>query len=185
MGRLEKRKGVKYLVKAYAELRRTHKDVKLIIAGKGDLQPTLEAYVAKHEIPDVTFKGYITDKEKVRLLQTADVYCSPALYGESFGIVLLEAMAAGCVTVAGNNPGYASVMTSRGRLSLVSPEATSDFAQRLELMVYDDEVRTLWQKWAKTYVQHFDYTKVVDLYEQAYQRAIRKSKTRLQLKKVR
>ena len=94
-------------------------------------------------------------------------------------------MAAGCVTVAGNNPGYASVMTSRGRLSLVSPEATSDFAQRLELMVYDDEVRTLWQKWAKTYVQHFDYTKVVDLYEQAYQRAIRKSKTRLQLKKVR
>jgi phosphatidylinositol alpha-mannosyltransferase len=171
VGRLEKRKGVKYLLKAYAELRKLHHNVELVIAGSGDLRSTLENYVEKHEIPDVRFLGFVSEAEKVKLLQTADLYCSAALYGESFGIVLLEAMAAGCVVVAGNNPGYSSVMTGRGRLSLVSPEATTDFAQRLELMLFDEEIRSLWKSWAQQYVQQFDYRNVVDMYEKAYKDA--------------
>jgi phosphatidylinositol alpha-mannosyltransferase len=173
IGRLEKRKGVKYLLKAYAELRQHHNKVRLIIAGQGDLRPSLGAMVERYDIPDVKFVGFVSDKEKIRLLQTADLYCSPAIYGESFGIVLLEAMAAGCVTVAGNNPGYASVMTGRGRLSLVNPESTLDFAHRLELMLLDETLRKEWLKWAKTYVQQFDYSTVVDQYEAAYRKAMR------------
>mgnify|MGYP001237817604 CR=1 FL=1 len=171
VGRLEKRKGVKYLLKAFARLRQEHHGIRLVIAGNGDLKPTLEAYVARHDIPDVDFLGFVPEKDKIRLLQASDIYCSPALYGESFGIVLLEAMAAGCVAVAGNNPGYASVMTGRGRLSLVNPESTEDFAQRLELMLFDTDIRALWIDWATKYVKQFDYADVVDQYEQAYKDA--------------
>lgn len=179
VGRLEKRKGVKHLLKAYALLRQSHDDVELIIAGNGDLRTSLETYITKFNVPDVSFKGWVTEDEKVELLQTADVYCSPALYGESFGIVLLEAMAAGAVTVAGNNPGYASVMMGRGRLSLVGPEQTVDFSQRLELMLYDQELRKLWLDWAQNYVKQFDYQHVVDQYEAIYKQAIKKHKATL------
>ncbi len=176
VGRLEKRKGVRHLLDAYALLRKDHDDVRLVIAGNGDLRPSLEAKIEKKEIPDVSFTGFIPDDEKIKLLHQADLYCSPALYGESFGIVLLEAMAAGTVTVAGNNPGYASLMVGRGRLSLVNPESTEDFAQRLELLLYDQDVRKLWLDWAIKFVEQFDYKNIVDQYEAVYKKAIKAHK---------
>ncbi len=173
IGRLEKRKGVRYLIDAYAEIRKSHDDVRLVIAGDGKLRKSLEARVAKYQIPDVEFRGFISEEEKIDLLQTSDIYCSPALYGESFGMVLLEAMAAGCVVVAGSNPGYASVMRERGRLSLVNPLSLPDFTYRLELLLYDTEIRNLWLSWATTYVTQYDYSHVVDAYEAAYHEAVK------------
>lgn len=176
IGRLEKRKGVRYLVEAYALLRQNFSDAKLVIAGDGDLRSSLENYVDRHDIPDVSFLGFVSEKKKISLMQNCDLYCSPALYGESFGIVLLEAMAAGTVVVCGNNPGYTSVMTERGKLSLVNPKSKDDFAQRLEIMLYDANIRKLWLQWAKDYVQQFDYKKVVSMYEAAYQKALKTKK---------
>lgn len=176
IGRLEKRKGVRYLIDAYALLRKTHPDVSLIIAGDGKLRSGLEARVKKYEIPDVSFVGFISEKKKIKLLQTADIYCSPALYGESFGIVLLEAMAAECVVVCGNNPGYSSVMKNKGQLSLVNPLHATEFAQRLEMMLYDKQIRELWLAWAHSYVQQFDYPIVVDKYIASYKKAIKNYK---------
>lgn len=173
IGRLEKRKGVRYLIDAYAELRKSHHDVRLVIAGDGKLRKSLEARVGKYQIPNVEFRGFISEEEKIDLLQTSDIYCSPALYGESFGMVLLEAMAAGCVVVAGNNPGYASVMRERGRLSLVNPLSLPDFTYRLELLLYDKEIRNVWLSWATNYVTQYDYSHVVDAYEAAYHEAIK------------
>lgn len=170
IGRLEKRKGVQFLIKAYEELIKTHSDIELIIGGAGPTGKSLRAYVKRHKIPNVKFLGFVTEEEKMSLLKSATVYCSPALFGESFGIVLLEAMAMGAVTVAGNNPGYSSVMQGRGRLSLVDPESVNDFAMRLELMLYDQEIRTLWQAWASEYVKKFDYSVVTDQYEAIYKR---------------
>lgn len=178
IGRLEKRKGVRYLIKAYEVLRAEHDNVRLILAGDGDLRKSLEAYVEKRAIPDVQFKGFVSDAERLRLLRSASLYCSPALYGESFGIVLLEAMAMGAVTVAGNNPGYASVMKGRGRLSLVNPLSVDDFAQRLELLLYDQQIRLLWQEWAQEYVQQFDFRYIVDAYEKVYKQALQAKKSR-------
>lgn len=173
IGRLERRKGVINLLKAYARLRKTHDDVRLVIAGDGKLRPRLEAKVAKEKIPDVSFEGFISEKRKIKLLRSADLYCSPALFGESFGIVLLEAMAAECVLVAGNNPGYAGVMTGRGKISLVDPKDDSSFMQRMELLLYDSEIRGLWLEWARDYVKQFDYPKIVDKYEELYERALK------------
>lgn len=178
IGRLEKRKGVRYLIDAYALLRKSHNDVKLIIAGDGKLRAGLEARVNKLAIPDVSFLGFISEKKKIELLQSSAIYCSPALYGESFGIVLLEAMATNCVVVCGNNPGYSSVMQEKGRLSLVDPLAITDFAHRLELMLYDEQIRSLWLNWAKEYVKQFDYPKIVDKYEIVYKNALLNSKNK-------
>jgi phosphatidylinositol alpha-mannosyltransferase len=168
LGRLEKRKAIPYLLEAYNELRKKHDDVELIIAGSGVKRATLEKLVQTEGIPDVTFLGFIPEKQKVALIQSADLYCSPAMYGESFGIVLLEAMALGVPVVAGNNPGYASVMTNEGRISLVNPKSGADFVQRLELMLYNEEMRTVWKKWAKKQLPSYSFDKITKKYLALY-----------------
>ncbi len=172
IGRLEKRKGVIYLIKAFEELQKNDDDIELLIAGAGPTARALKSYVKRHKLKHVKFLGFVDENEKKSLLKSADIYCSPALYGESFGIVLLEAMAMGTVIVAGNNPGYSSVMTGRGRLSLIDPLATKDFASRLDLMLHDEEIRKSWLDWAQEYVKQFDYSNITDQYEKLYQQAL-------------
>jgi phosphatidylinositol alpha-mannosyltransferase len=177
VGRLEARKGVKYLLRAYRLLALSQEDTRLVIAGDGSDRQKLESYVRDLRIPNVTFLGYISDDEKVRLLAEADVFCSPALFGESFGIVLLEAMASGAVIAAGDNSGYASVMRELGALSLVNPKDPPEFARRLHLLLNEPKLRALWLDWAESYVQQFSYEKIVDQYEVLYEMALRKHAT--------
>lgn len=176
IGRLEKRKGVIYLLKAYAGLVGSRDDISLVLAGDGDQRDSLEEYVKAHKIPRVSFLGFISEKKKLQLLHEAALFCSPALYGESFGIVLLEAMASGTVTVAGDNVGYAGVLNGTGRLSLVSPKQINEFARRLDVMLDDDGVRQTWLDWAQKSVQQYDYPKVVDKYEAVYKQTVTKGK---------
>jgi phosphatidyl-myo-inositol alpha-mannosyltransferase len=173
LGRLEKRKGVEYLISAFAKLRQDFDNVELIIAGNGVKSDYLKRVVDQYEVPDVSFIGFVPEEKKAQLMADADVFCSPAIYGESFGIVLLEAMAVGTPVVAGNNSGYASVMTGKGRLSLVTPQSTEDFAHKLELMLFDEEVRNIWLDWAKNEVKKYDFTVIADKYEQAYQKSFK------------
>jgi phosphatidylinositol alpha-mannosyltransferase len=172
VGRLEDRKGLKFLLRAFNELCARRDDVQLLIAGSGPDEKKLRDYVAELKIPRVTFLGFISDEEKVHQLHRADVFCSPARYGESFGIVLLEAMAAGTPIVAGDNSGYISTMKDLGAISLINPQDTIDFARRLELFLFNDELRKLWQKWSKNYVKQFDYRHVVEMYEDCYKKAL-------------
>jgi phosphatidylinositol alpha-mannosyltransferase len=173
VGRLEGRKGLKYLLKAFAELASRNSDVQLFIAGKGVDEEKLRDYVRDNEIPRVTFLGYISDEEKIYHLHRADVFCAPAHRGESFGIVLIEAMAAGLPIVAGDNAGYSSTMTGTGKMSLVNPMDTVDFARRLEIMLFDEGLRKIWLQWAKDYVKQFDWGLIIKEYEQAYEDAIK------------
>lgn len=172
IGRLEHRKGVRYLLEAFADLQRREPDVRLLLAGDGPDRAKLEELVGSLGLHHVEFLGFIDEATKRNLLHTADLFCSPAIFGESFGIVLLEAMASGLVTVAGDNPGYESVMQDLGKLSLINPKDTAAFAHRLQLMLFDEDLRALWCKWAKEYVKRFDYPKVVSRYEAVYERAL-------------
>lgn len=179
IGRLERRKGVRYLLQAMQLLEATEPDAELLIAGDGPDRQKLEEYSKELGLNKVTFLGFIDESKKLELLQTSDLFCSPALFGESFGIVLLEAMASGLVTVAGDNPGYTSVMQGVGNLSLVNPKDTLEFARRLQLLLYTEELRTVWKTWAVNYVQQFDYSKVVDQYEAVYLSAIKRHTKKL------
>lgn len=173
LGRLEKRKGIEYLISAYKRLRERRNDVNLVIAGNGVKKKSLERLVQQYKIPDVSFTGFIKESQKPQLIKDADLFCSPAPYGESFGIVLLEAMAVETPIVAGNNSGYSSVLTGRGMLSLVTPTVTDDFSQRLELLLYDNEIRKLWIEWANKSISQYDFKHVAEQYEQVYKRALR------------
>lgn len=176
LGRLESRKGVRYLLEGFARLQARRPDVRLVIAGAGPDREKLEQEVQALGCNQVEFLGYVDDETKLRLFHSADLFCAPSIFGESFGVVLLEAMASNLVTVAGDNPGYASVMQGLGKLSLVNPKDSPQFAHRLELLLYDEDLRALWQKWAKDYVRQFDYARVLDRYEAMYETALQNSK---------
>jgi phosphatidylinositol alpha-mannosyltransferase len=173
VGRLEKRKGVKYLLEAFVLLKAENPDARLIIAGDGPERKQLEDFVKTNKLADVEFLGFVDDSTKVSLLNSCTIYCSPAMFGESFGIVLLEAMAAGAVTVAGSNPGYSSVLKEKGAISLVNTKDSQEFARRLQLLMTDTDIRSLWLQWAKTYVKQFEYTKVADRYLTVYEEAMK------------
>lgn len=173
LGRLEQRKGVKHLIHAFKLLSDANPSVTLVIAGDGPDRAKLEALAADLQIKNIEFVGYISEKEKIHYLRTADLYCSPALYGESFGIVLLEAMASGLVIVAGDNPGYASVMNGLGALSLVNPKHHAEFARRLSLLLQENDLRIIWRQWAAEQIPNYGYSKIVSQYEEIYKKAIR------------
>jgi phosphatidyl-myo-inositol alpha-mannosyltransferase len=172
VGRLEKRKGLKYLLDSFSLLEERGLPVRLIIAGGGPDRKKLEHQARDLNLKNYTFLGHISEKHKITLYQSADVFCSPALYGESFGIVLLEAMACNTPIVGGNNPGYITVMKDRGSISLVDPRDREKLADRLQLVLFDEPLRKLLLSWSKSYVKKYDYTKIVDQYEQIYYKAL-------------
>ncbi len=173
VGRLENRKGAKYLIKAFELLQAKHPETSLLIASNGPDREKLEMLVEDLKLKNVQFLGYISNDEKAKHFRNSDLYCAPALYGEGVGLVLLEAMASGCVTVAGDNPGYATVLQGLGAVSLVHPKHSAEFARRLELLLYEPELRKLWREWAKNELPLYDYKNITDQYEEIYAQAIK------------
>lgn len=172
VGRLDKRKGVEWLIKAFVRLTETIPEVHLVVAGEGGLRSNLEQLVKSLNVENVHFTGYVTNNEKRRLMGNADLFCSPALFGESFGIVLVEAMAMGTPVIGGNNLGYINVLTGHGRLGLVDPKATADFANRLAVFLTDEQLRKSLIHWGLDEVKKYSYPKIVNQYEQAYKEAL-------------
>ncbi|MFC1943847.1 glycosyltransferase family 4 protein, partial [Chloroflexota bacterium] len=112
VGRLERRKGLNYLIKAYQQVKREIPNSRLIVVGPGTrLRKKYEKWIIRNGLKDIVFSGYASYDELPRYYKTADVFCAPATSRESFGIVLLEAMAVGKPIVATNIDGYASVVT--------------------------------------------------------------------------
>ncbi|MFC1928555.1 glycosyltransferase family 4 protein [Chloroflexota bacterium] len=142
VGRLESRKGVNYLLKAYLQVKQEIPDSRLIIVGPGTtLRKRYEKWIRRHDLKDVVFIGYVSYAELPRYYKTADVFCSPATGRESFGIVLLEAMAVGKPVVATNIGGYASVVTHGEDGLLVPPKDSGGLAQALISLMSDETLR--------------------------------------------
>ena len=142
VGRLEKRKGLNYLVEAYKQVKQEIPDCRLIIVGPGTiLRRKYERQVKKNGLKDVTFAGYVAAEELPRYYKTADIFCSPATGHESFGIVLLEAMAVGKPIVASDIEGYASVMAHGVEGLLVPPKDKEKLAQALISLLTDESLR--------------------------------------------
>jgi phosphatidylinositol alpha-mannosyltransferase len=134
-GRIEKRKGLIYLLQAYALLKKKHPEIRLIIVGRGPLEKELKKYVRDNSIEDVNFEGFVGINELPKYYKTAHIYSSPALFGESFGIVLLEAMAAGVPVVAFNISGYNDVVANNEDGLLAEPRDVHDLHEKLSLLV--------------------------------------------------
>jgi phosphatidyl-myo-inositol alpha-mannosyltransferase len=121
VGRLEHRKGLEQLVRAFTLLRAERSDLRLLVVGDGPERARCEQLLPARLRADVRFLGRVAQDELPGCYAAADVYVSPALGGESFGIVLLEAMAAGTPVVASDIPGYRTVVTDGVDGRLVAP----------------------------------------------------------------
>ncbi len=140
VGRLEMRKGLIYLLRAYRRIKREIPDSRLIIVGPGTrLRRKYERWVQKNHLPDIVFIGYASYDDLARFYQTADVFCSPATGRESFGIVLLEAMAMAKPVVATNIEGYASVVENGVDGLLVPPKDERALARAIVSLLNDRE----------------------------------------------
>lgn len=179
INRLEKRKGAQYLVEAFSHVNKIHPDARLIIVGDGRERSKLEQLAHNLGVSSkVEFKGFVTGKEKIRLLRSATLACYPSIYGEAFGIVLVEAMACGTPLLAGDNSGYSWVLREKGLLSLVDPTNTTEFSRRIQLLLENPDLRRMMSDWGLEYVKQFDYERVVDQYLEVYDYAIKKGRRR-------
>lgn len=142
VSRLEKRKGVNYLLSAYQQVRREIGNCRLILVGPSTRwSRRLEAEVKWKGLKDIVFAGFVPQEDLPRCYQTADIVCSPAIGRESFGLILLEAMAMGKPIVASNIDGYASVATHGVEALMVPPKNKSMLAQALITLANDAQLR--------------------------------------------
>ncbi len=170
LGRLVERKGAGALLQAVARLQHlTQAPFEVEIAGRGPLLAQYQRFAAEHSLQGVVkFTGFIEEEAKADLLAGADIIALPALGGESFGISVVEALAAGTGAVlAGDNPGYASTL---GPLTecLIDPNDTAAFARRLKTLVESPALRGEMSARQAQQAQFFETALVVDRIEQVY-----------------
>lgn len=167
VGRHEPRKGLSVLLDAFADL---GGDAVLWVAGAGPDTDSLR----RRGVPNVEWVGQLSEDEKARRMRAATVFCAPALGGESFGIVLLEAMAASAAVVASDIDGFRSVARADREALLVEPGDTAmlrgalrrvldDAGRRAELVASGE------QRAAEFSMRHLA-ERFVGLYEQAIAR---------------
>lgn len=176
LGRLVERKGCMHLLKAIEELHKQNllHTVRVIIGGKGPLDAELKKFVAEKRLgKTVQFLGFVPEKDKPDLLASADIAVFPSLGGESFGIVLVEAMAAGAqVVIAGNNKGYRSVMKPH-KDQLIDPNDTEAFAKTLKKYIISIPARKRAKKWQDVKVVDYDVQTVGNKLLKIYNQSIR------------
>jgi phosphatidylinositol alpha-mannosyltransferase len=142
VGRLEKRKGFDYLLKAYKQVKREMPDCRLIAVGPGvRLRNKYQKRINKSRLEDVIFTGYVTYHDLPKYYKTADIVCFPATGWESFGIVLLEAMAVGKPIVASSIDGYATVLTHGVEGISVPPKDVYKLAEAIITLMTDESLR--------------------------------------------
>jgi len=162
LGRLVQRKGCSTLVDAIAEVKKSGLwPVRLVICGKGPEDAALRAQVERLGIGEaVEFTGFISEADKPRYLSSADIAVFPSLGGESFGIVLLEAMAAAQpVVLAASNPGYASVMEPQPA-QMFAPGDSHALALLIQKYIQDEAAAAAAQQWQESYISQFDVSVV-------------------------
>lgn len=165
VGRHEPRKGLGVLLDAFELL---PDEVQLWVAGEG---PETEELRRRHTDERIEWLGRVSETEKIARLRAADVFCAPSLHGESFGIVLIEAMAAGTPVVASDLPGYANVARAGQDALLVPPGDAEALAAAIRSVLDDpglaDRLRTSGSARAEEFSMHNLALRYLELYERA------------------
>lgn len=177
LGRLVPRKGCLQLLQAAAELS-ANKEApafRVLICGIGPLEAQLRSYAAEHGLGDIVeFVGFVTEADKPRYYASADISVFPSSGGESFGIVLLEAMAGGRAAVlAGDNPGYRSVLESKPEL-LFDTSDPSALAAKINLYLENKTLRQDTSSWGSEFTRRFNVDTVGNELMKIYAQALHK-----------
>lgn len=172
VGRLEPRKGLDVLVRAFVGLKAHHPRARLAIVGDGDERDRCQSLVPAGLRPDVTFLGRVPADDLPRWFATADLFVAPARGGESFGIVLIEAMAAGATVVASDIPGYRSVATHDRTACLVPPGDHAALATALGDLVANAGRRSSLAAAAREQVRQYDWEVLATQVREVYGGAV-------------
>jgi phosphatidylinositol alpha-mannosyltransferase len=170
VGRLEKRKGIKYLLGAYRRIKRDFPQSRLIVVGpSGEFLQDYKQMVKEKKIKDVVFTGYVPYEDLPHYYKTADIFCAPATGKESFGIVLLEAMAAGKPVIASNIEGYANLISPGMEGLLVKPKSEKSLAKALSYLLENKPLRekmgVMGRHKAEDYRWEYIASEIVDYYQ--------------------
>ncbi len=168
VGRFEKRKGAQKLVEAINLLPKTTlRNIEVVMCGKGPLLDKVQQYANVNKLP-IIFPGFVSEDQKVSFLQNADIAVFPSISGESFGIVLAEAMAAGAgITLGGNNPGYSSVLGTWPE-ALFDPLDINALKNKLEMFIRDLDLRYKIGNSQHKHSKNYDIELVCDRLEDFY-----------------
>jgi phosphatidylinositol alpha-mannosyltransferase len=169
---LEQRKGPQVLLEALPALFRAVPDAHVVIAGDGPLREKLEDGVSESLRKNVIFTGHFDEADRLALLSASTVVTLPAIGGESFGITLAEAMAAGRPVVASSIPGYAAV--ARGGLDafLVPPGDPDALASGIAEILRDPKRAHALGAAARARARTFDWPVIATQIEEAYREAL-------------
>lgn len=173
LGRLVARKGCFELLQAVNSLpQRLKNNINVEIGGRGPELRKLQTYVTDNGMESiVTFHGFISESDKPAFLAAADIAVFPSLSGESFGIVLLEAIASGSgVVLGGDNPGYRCVLGEVPEL-LINPLHPQAFANELNELLTDLSKRKSLRAWQRKHLKQYDIEvvglQIIELYNSA------------------
>jgi phosphatidylinositol alpha-mannosyltransferase len=166
----EPRKGLMVLVEALPAIIREIPDVRVVVAGPGDSDEFLEG-VPQHLRSRFSFLGRISEEEKADFLHSIGVYVAPNTGGESFGIILAEALAAGAAVVASDIPAFQALLGNGKYGELFVSEESASLAQSISTLLKDSARRNQLKSDGKVYAQYFDWdevaTRIYDVYEMA------------------
>lgn len=160
VGRFERRKGLAVLLRAFARLKNAFPDLHLVVVGEGNHRKRHEAWVQRQGLPDVHFVGRVPDEDLSAYFQHASAYCAPNTGNESFGIVLLEAMASGCPVVASDIEGFAAVVTHDVNGCLVPPRDPAALSDALTALLRDPARARKLAYEGRRHVEQFSWPRV-------------------------
>lgn len=166
VGRHEQRKGLGVLIEAIKDL---DDDVRLWVAGHGPQTAALKAATAGD--PRIEWLGSVGESEKRARMLAADVFCAPSLAGESFGIVLLEAMAGRTVVVASDLPGYRNVARDGKEAALAPIGDPKGLAAVIRKVLSDGAMRHALISGGLERAAHFSMSRLASTYVEYYKRA--------------
>lgn len=173
VGRLDPRKGVQDLIAAMPEvIARTDGRARLLVVGDSYLRPQVEAEVPSAARRHVHFLGHVPSADLPRWYATGDVFCSPATGNESFGIVLVEAMAAGRALACSDIAGYRTVVTPGVDAAVFPPGDVHSIARVLAQLVEDPERRGRLAERGRQRALEFAWPRVTDRIEAVYREAL-------------
>jgi phosphatidylinositol alpha-mannosyltransferase len=157
----EPRKGLPVLLEAMRSVVRDHPDARLLVAGRGDREEFAEL-VGEALAPRVTMLGELSEPQKAAFLRSVDVYCAPNLLGESFGVILLEAMAAGAPVVASDLDAFARVLADGAAGVLVRRGDAAALAAALSGLLADPGRRAELAAAGRRVVAEYDWSVVAE-----------------------
>ncbi len=160
LGRIEQRKGAKFLLRAIPLIREHFPNTRFIIAGDGPLRDDFEALVARAGWRDVVFPGRMPAEQLAALYASADVFCAPNTGSESQGIVLLEALAAGRAVVASDIPGFRTVIRHQVDGLLVPPGKHEELAWAVCHLLGDTQAHAQLQAAARLRAEDFSWERL-------------------------